>query len=284
MGSFPGHVLPGSFFILFGVWWIFQITRKYLWSLSRKGETFRASATFSPRLCAHFDLEAFLAVLAGVIGMIIELQGKSFGISNTQHATMYFFFSLAGLIGLIAPTLKTLVPNMDPFRYLSLALAYTAEALLFKFHLFGRDDLDIMVHTLLLYAIYGCIVFTVAEMTHPTQVLLSLGRAFFTVLQGTWFWQVAFILYNPIPGHSTDWDHHDHHHMMLITCYFTWHVGVIFLFILLCMIGWSCVYRGAGYLDESDITMEDININKGYSHLISHADDEKDVTITQNGN
>ncbi len=282
MGSFAGHVIPGSFFILFGVWWILQITRNYLMSLSRKGEPFKATVTLSPKLCTYFDLEAFLAVLAGIIGMIIELQGKSFGISNTQHATMYFFFSLAGLLGLLAPTLRRLVPNMEQFRYLSLALAYTVEALLFKFHLFGRDNLDIMVHTLLLYAVYGCIIFTIAEMARPTQVLFSLGRAFFTVLQGAWFWQAAFILYNPITDHAR-WDHGDHHTMMLITCYFTWHMGIIFLLIFSCMLGWSCLYRRIGYLEESDVTMEELTINEGYRHLFSHADDETDLTMIKNG-
>ncbi len=289
MGSFIGHVIPGSFFILFGVWWIIQITRKYLWSLSRKTEPFRATATFPPKLkCQNLDLEALLALSAGIIGMIIELfianvmVGKSIGVNNGQHATMYFFFSMVGLIGILAPTLRKLLPNIEHFRYLSLALAYTAEALLFKFHLFGRDGMDIMVHTLLLYAVYGCIILTLAEMVRPTQVLLPLGRAFFTVLQGSWFWQTAFILYNPIPGHA-EWDHENHHQTMLITCFFTWHMGFIFLFILLCGIGWSCAYKKAGYLDESDLTMDNVATDRGYRHLINHVDDETDMKTMQNG-
>ena len=68
---------------------------------------------------------------------------------------------------------------------------------------------------------------TLAELIFRKQVLTSLGRAYFTILQGTWFWQVAFILYNPSTDHK-EWNHSDHHDIMLTTCIYTWHVGASF--------------------------------------------------------
>ena len=74
MGTFIGHVVPGSFFVLFGAWWTFQICRKYLKSFTKQGESFTCQVTYPPS-CArcNVDVEAVIAVSAAVIGMLIEL-------------------------------------------------------------------------------------------------------------------------------------------------------------------------------------------------------------------
>ena len=282
MGTFIGHVVPGSFFVLFGAWWTFQICRKYLKSFTKQGESFTCQVTYPPS-CArcNVDVEAVIAVSAAVIGMLIELvfacsfRGMPIGVSNEQHATMYFFFGLIGVIGLLTPSLRRMFPNIEDIRYVALAMAYTVEAVLFKFHLMGRDMMDTTIHTLLLYSVYGCIIMTLAELTFRKQVLTSLGRAYFTILQGTWFWQVAFILYNPFTDHK-EWNHGDHHEIMLTTCIYTWHVGGVFIFSLMCGIGWGIVYKRRGQLEDIELAME--LVANGYSHLINHEDDQENTT------
>ena len=277
MGSFIGHVIPGSFFVLFGAWWTFQICRKYLRSFTKSGESFKCQVTYPPQFKnRNFDLEAVIAISAAVIGMLVELvfacsfRGKPIGVTNMQHATMYFFFGLLGLLGILTPVLKKFFRYIENIRYIALAMAFTVEAVLFKFHLMGRDMMDITIHTLLLYSVYGCIIMTMAELIFRNQVLTSLGRAFFTILQGAWFWQVAFILYNPFTGH-TEWNHGDHHQIMLTTCIYTWHIGGVFLFSLGCGIGWACVYKKRGELGDDELTMEPL-VN-GYSHLVNNEED-----------
>ena len=282
MGSFIGHVVPGSFFVLFGAWWTFQICCKYLKSITKSGESFKCQTTYPPlfRTCT-LDLEAVVALTAAVIGMLIELvfacsfRGSPIGVTNMQHATMYFFFGLLGLLGILTPVLKKMFPNIEELRYIGLAMAFTVEAILFKFHLMGRDMLDVTIHTLLLYSVYGCIIMTFAEVVFRNQVLTSLGRAYFTILQGTWFWQVAFILYNPFTDHK-EWNHGNHEHIMLTTCIYTWHVGAVFLFSLGCGIGWACVYRRRGELGDDELTMEPVA--NGYTHLTNHEDDVEHTT------
>ena len=78
------------------------------------------------------------------------------------------------------------------------------EGLLFSFHLMGRDMIDTSLHTLLVYTCYACALITLLELHFRHNILVSLGRGFCTLLQGTWFIQTGFILYNPFK--STPWN------------------------------------------------------------------------------
>ena len=55
--------------------------------------------------------------------------------------------------------------------------------------------------------------------------MLPMLRGMLTMLQGTWFWGVGFILYNPLPG-AQPWDPEDKRSLMLAVVCFSWHVAV----------------------------------------------------------
>ena len=61
---------------------------------------------------------------------------------------------------------------------------------LFLYHLHGRSMLDVHVHQLLLYAVFGEALVAFLEVFHRGNILLELLRCTFTLLQGSWFWQV----------------------------------------------------------------------------------------------
>ncbi|ELU10750.1 hypothetical protein CAPTEDRAFT_219407 [Capitella teleta] len=275
MGSFVGHALPGTFFILFGVWWTVRIFIRYFESLTRRGEPYSSSVTYPPRLkrFPNVNLEALMVTIGAGLGIFVEIvaacfmRGKPLGVTNEQHATMYFFFGLAGFVCLTIPFYRGALPALDgDLQFITLLLAFAAESLLFKFHLIGRDGIDILVHTLLLYACYACVLSTGLEMAYRTNMLASLARAFFTIVQGTWFWQTAFLLYSPFNGEA--WgsktgghdhgggggkeggmhgggggEHIDHQRYMTITLIFAWHVAVVFLLTLVTGALIGCRYR-----------------------------------------
>ena len=58
----------------------------------------------------------------------------------------------------------------------------------------------------MLYVVLASAVAAAAEGIWRQNVLPALGRAFFVLLQGTWFFQISFILYPPQgwPGHHWD--------------------------------------------------------------------------------
>ncbi len=264
MGSFGGHALPGSFFIVFAVWWTVKIFCRYYKSLTVGGLPFKSSMTFKCScLCGrlkHWEVEGALKVFFTVVGGTIELitaykDGKFTHIGNGQHATMFFFFMMSGVIDLLV---HHKVPLPKGIEYVIVTLALVVEGFLFMFHLHGRTSLDVMIHTFLLYAIYGNILGFLVEMYFRHNVLAALVRAFFTFLQGTWFWQVGFILYNPSTT-AVPWDKEDHEQMMVATMMFTWHMAAIFIFMLLCGAVIGIIYRlqGPFKTDEYDsLTMK----------------------------
>ena len=246
MGSFSGHALPGGFFILFGLWSTVNQFRYYHLSRTTRGRPYQNSVTFKCFcLCGRlssFEIEGFLKIFVTTIGFVIEIiwhPEGALGVSNYQHGTMYFFFGLDGVIDVLQHHQMT--PKY--FTYISSALALTVEGLLFKFHTHGKAELDAGIHTLIVYAIFLGMLATLVELQLPHSLLAGLARSYFVLLQGTWFWQVGYILYaSPEP-----WIQDNHSHIMLAKLIFTWHMGAIF--VLQLVIGgtigryYSCKYK-----------------------------------------
>ncbi|CAF96717.1 unnamed protein product, partial [Tetraodon nigroviridis] len=163
---------------------------------------------------------------------------------NWQHSTMYLFFGLAGIVSLVVHTTDVAPLALDR---LMLAIAFFNEGFLFLYHLHGRAMLDVHVHQLLLYAIFGSAAVAFLEVFHRGNFLLEMLRCTLTMLQGSWFWQVnlkeaqvwtggwsaewqlplfllqiGFVLY---PPHGPEWDLKDHNNMMFITMCYSWHLA-----------------------------------------------------------
>ncbi|XP_045604475.1 transmembrane protein 45B [Procambarus clarkii] len=239
MGTLVGHLVPGTFFMLFGAWFTYRVYLRYFTCLRAEavlGDKHRAryrnTASFRCGCCPHLPLEGILKIAAAAVGMTGEFatafeEGQFKAIGNAQHMSMFFFFGLNGVLDVLTHYRMPLPPDMD---FVSAALALSMEALLFYYHLHGRSPMDVQVHMLLFYVVVAGAVAVVLEMCQRTNVLPALGRAYFTLLQGTWFYQVGFVLY---PPWDRPWNQHDHSEMMIITLIFTWHNAIIFVFMTL---------------------------------------------------
>ncbi|CAN7940225.1 unnamed protein product, partial [Ixodes hexagonus] len=138
---------------------------------------------------------------------------------DAQHMSVALFVCLNGMLDLPTHYEAPLPRGTD---YIGLLLALLVEALLFFFHLHGRTDLDVLVHTLLVLTIMLEAACVAVEMCHRRGLLATLGRAFFRILQGTWLGQIAFILYNQLPG-ALPWEG-DYQSLMVAAAVFTWHM------------------------------------------------------------
>lgn len=261
MGSFGGHALPGSFFIVFAVWWTVQMFRRYFASRMKKSGRvpFKSSVTYSAVDCCRcgaswlrqWEWEGFCKVFFAVVGFFVEViaatdSGRFARIGNGQHATMFFAFGLSGLVDILV---HHGAPLPQDIEYLIGCLAFIVEAVLFKFHLHGRTEMDVLVHTLLLYVIYVNIVVVILEMRYRHSIAVALARAYTVLLQGTWFWQVGFLLYNPLPG-AVPWRDDDHEQLMVVTMMFTWHMAAVFV-VMLCIGAVVAACQTAGRTDVS---------------------------------
>ncbi|XP_050714101.1 transmembrane protein 45B-like [Eriocheir sinensis] len=235
MGSFLGHIVPGTFFAMFGAWYVYQVFLRYFMcqraatALGERGRTlYRNTSSFVCCCCPSIPLEGLLKIVASVVGMIGELatgfdENNNLHLGNAQHTTMFFFFGLHGAAEVLLHYRIAAPPDLD---FLSGALAFGMEALLFFYHLHGRSNMDVQVHMLLFFVVVACAVSVVLEMCYKNSVVPALCRAYFILLQGTWFYQIGFILYPPV-GHQ--WDQENHRQMMLVTLLFTWHNATLFV-------------------------------------------------------
>ncbi|XP_013384527.1 transmembrane protein 45B-like [Lingula anatina] len=253
MGTFMGHFIPGSFFFGFGLWWTIQIWINFFRAQGKKNQPFRCRVTypcncFRLKCCSSTCWEGLLKVFLtgfGIVGETITGFDDNWHfvhMGNAQHITMFFMFGLTGVVDLMHFYKAPIPKKCD---YLSVVLALVVECILFMFHLHGRTMLDIHVHTLLIYTLYFTIAAVLAEMYFDRHMLAAFIRSFLFLAQGTWFVQAGFILYNPLPG-ALPWKEDSPHEVMLVTLFFTWHLGCLFV-IMLCIGGVvNCCLRYRG--------------------------------------
>ncbi|XP_054933895.1 transmembrane protein 45B-like [Dermacentor andersoni] len=232
MGTFIGHAMPGTFLFIMGSWWAFFAWRNYVRSREQKRPYVCRCSYPIPCLSQRFSFEGIAKIVTCSVGISDEVDaGIEYGyfvnMACAQHISMYLFYLLSGVVDVMTSVRFPFPPYTD---YVVLLLAVTVEGLLFHFHLHGRDQLDVLVHTLLVYTIAAEAACILVEMCRPRSVLASLGRACFCLLQATWLWQIGFILYSPLPEHPP-WDVHSHSDMMLAASVFTWHIVAVLAYL-----------------------------------------------------
>lgn len=160
-------------------------------------------------------------------------EGQWVQLLSWHHSTMYFFFGLVG----VANILRFII-NSFPISLIKLLLsnALFVEAFILYNHTHGREVLDIFVHQLLVLAVFVAALIGFLEFFVRNNVIVELLQMTFILLQGSWFWQIGFVLYPPSGGPA--WDSMDHDNIMFLSICFCWHytlhiviVGVIYAFV-----------------------------------------------------
>ena len=236
MGNFGGHALPGSFLVAFGLWWTFQTYRRYFTTKRNRG-VFRCTPTtkcdFLFGCARNYEIEGLLKIILVSIDVILEIwtgfRCWNFCSGNIQHISMFFFFGLTGVCDLLVHH-KADLPGK--IQYVAILIALFVEWLLFRYHLQGRPEMDIELHTLLLYSIGLTMVVVALEMYYQNNALCMLARSFCTLLHGSWFWQIGFVLYPPYHSEHTTWDLSNHDQIIMIAAIFSGHMACHIILIL----------------------------------------------------
>lgn len=222
--------MPSASFLLLGLWWTFNIWRRYFRAVQNR-RLFHANVSFPLRQSSHVPWESLLVIFCTGVAIIGELVTGRTGdkrvvyIENEHHVTMYVMFALAS--GTEAARVKgyELVPGLE---YVTWVMAFVSEGLLFAFHGHGDSDMEMLVHHLLLYVVLANAVALAAEGFWRHSVLVALIRAFFALLQGTWLVQIGLILYPQQGWPGRDWDVNSARQMKLATVVFVLHwIGVL---------------------------------------------------------
>lgn len=259
MGSLGGHLVPGTIFLLLGLWWMYSAWLRYFICRQRR-RSFYVTTSFPFHCCgprvAGLPIESFFVLFGTSLGILIELiagfnrtfdpttHRSSFyeGANNLQHFAMYAMFFLVGVIELLVHYEFPLPKHTD---IVAGGLAFSAEALLFYFHGHTRDPVEEQLHLFLVMAICATVVCGVFEIIQKEkQVHATLMRAYFTVLQGSWFYTAGFLLYSPFHEHyDASKDPDPHRTGMLIPYYYVVQMATTLVLMLLFAPIANCVSR-----------------------------------------
>ncbi|XP_067946142.1 transmembrane protein 45B-like [Watersipora subatra] len=237
MGTLMGHVLPGSFFIAFSVWWLIRGLYNYYSNPGQYVSRTTLACCCRSRCFQRIPFDLWIFIILAAIGGILEIVTSFvstgiFVMSNKQHLTMYTAFVLAAFVAvLVHHEVKFVSKGAE---YMAFILALTVELVLFAFHLHGREVIDVHVHMLLVYTVAGCIVTTALEYAYPHSINAYIARHYTLLVQGTWFYQVGFVLYPPSGMIESKIDPDDKENIMLVTLFFAWHmigclIGILIL-------------------------------------------------------
>ncbi|KAG7161377.1 hypothetical protein Hamer_G026714 [Homarus americanus] len=175
MGSFMGHVLPGPFFCLFPVWWIYNIFRRF--HLCRRtltvGEggsstTYRNTCTFTcsccPSLPRRFHQGGFR-------------HHRYDGVCPPRQRPTHDY------VLLLRPQRRRDILAHYRASHKTLTISPPASPSAWRVYCFSTTGhpMDVQIHTLLLYVISG---HSVLEMYHKRSVLAALARTSISPLQG----------------------------------------------------------------------------------------------------
>ncbi|KAK4748391.1 hypothetical protein SAY87_014977 [Trapa incisa] len=204
MGSFKGHVLPGSLFLLVGVWHMWSCLVQYVSNpKSYKVRVWHPVSGFNGKL-KH--LELYVITGGAFIDMCIELlyspHLKIFvnGMLNPnhmndfEHSGMLLMFFIFGAVALLSVKTRYL-PLPEGALCLIAAAAFCSEYLLFYFHSTTHKGLEGYYHLLLVFLVGLCIASILAGTLLSDSFPADLCSGAAITLQGLWFYQTAFVLY-----------------------------------------------------------------------------------------
>ncbi|XP_054482131.1 transmembrane protein 45B [Anoplopoma fimbria] len=280
MANFGGHAIPGSFFLLLGFWLTVKNILQHYWRTSQpKGR--QITPPFSRRMNY---IEGGLLIFGAFVGIMVEQfvvdgphahlydteHNSWVKLMNWQHGTMYLFFGISG-IALVASTASKLVPaGVDR---LALSVALFVEGFLFYYHVHMRPPLDAHIHSLLLVAVFAGSASTMLEVFIRDNIILELLRGCLFILQGSWFYQIGFVLY-PLSG--PEWDLTLHDNIMFITMCFCWHLAVALLLVAcISSVVWFTLKRFSGRGQDIEIGMRKTTSNSSSQKALLEESEEE---------
>ena len=306
MGSYEGHALPGSMFIVIGLWWLFHVALENAANLTEQGKkrrnlsNTRSWRRFPCTRLRKIPFEPLLKFIGGLIGIVAELSRIHFQLVDKNnkfqspnkfaHSTMYGFFAFSGFVEIL--NLYNVTQFSREAEYVLFASAFWVEGALFAFHLHGRDMFDVRIHTLLYIVIYLAALVILLEACLPKfRRELFMARTILVLTQGTWFLEIAYTIYGSNKWFEfTEKDLTEEELMLdteVMTVSIMWHLLGWSMLVLFCCISTNCLYKwdklpvccsSYGNAEESASSSNGRVLTAELNHALS---DEEEILLKQ---
>uniref|UniRef100_A0A803TW98 Transmembrane protein 45B n=1 Tax=Anolis carolinensis TaxID=28377 RepID=A0A803TW98_ANOCA len=245
MGSFLGHTVTGLSFLLLGFIWAIKHPLRFL------GRKSKYSLQIENLIYWVELLEWGGVAIVCSSGALLEqclLEGPCFQLYNEathrwmflnlwQHSTMHAFFAMAGVVGVLTRCKFQIPVGLDHLLF-SLALFNEGKCAFHgktKFASMGfgrrypmfsrRSRIFVLIYARFTYP--GCfILYILFEVWFRNNPILELFRTSMFITQGTWLWQIAFLLWG-----TSSWDHNDPETYVFMAICYSWHYGSVILFL-----------------------------------------------------
>ncbi|ERN15675.1 hypothetical protein AMTRI_Chr03g144620 [Amborella trichopoda] len=207
MGSFKGHVIPGTLFLVVGIWHLWSSIVSYV--SNPRGFRVKAWHPVQGYEGKLKHLELYLVTGGALLDLCIELLYSTHftffvngelnpsHLNDFEHSGMLLMFFIYGVVGLLSEKTRFL-PLPEGGLCTVVAAAFCAEYLLFSFHSTAHTGLEGYYHLLLVFLIALCILSILLGSIFPTSFPADLASGLAITLQGLWFYQTAFSLYGPM--------------------------------------------------------------------------------------
>lgn len=193
-GTVGGHVIPGSFFAGFGLFFL-VLTAQRLFK-AESNEEF-CSNHIPERSTSILRRVSLVLIICTILGICIEglggqlflgEEGHSF-FRNLQHITLYTMFCFAGVVGLFES--YQFLPN-DSFRA-AVAVALLGETIIWHEHSLMKMNLvDARIHALVAFTSFGSATLMAISVYKPDHLVPFIGSFLFMLWQGLWLFAAAY--------------------------------------------------------------------------------------------
>ncbi|XP_028928755.1 transmembrane epididymal protein 1A-like [Ornithorhynchus anatinus] len=237
MPTFIGHLLPGTIFLLFGLYYAKLVSLALLRGQKLLFLPFppRSQGSWLQRLPAEGALKV-IGCTTGILGEFFYPPGanrlallnwddpaRPFLYHNSwQHVTMYGFFLASGLVDLVSQT--WLARRRLRLEQAVLTLAFHVLLLLLLSHSQGKNVLETRVHTLLLLPVFLLALVLTIEQWAPDQPQLWVAKTWMLLVLGSWMLQIGVVMYYPPTGRP--WHGENPADLMFLTTFFCWHLAL----------------------------------------------------------
>ncbi|EPY82382.1 Transmembrane epididymal protein 1A [Camelus dromedarius] len=239
MGTLEGHLLPGSFFLFYSLYYSVLTSLALL-----RGQRFLRPPLPPREKRGHrwwqlFPVEGVVKIVISLIGIFPEFF-YPLGVSrlrmvdwedprrpfmfkdNWQHVTMYGFFLLSGVVDIVSQACQAR-QNMKLERAAE-ALAFFVLVLMMGSHIENKGTLEIRVHVLFMVPTFLVSLVLTIEVWVPDQPQLWVLKTWMGLVLSNWMLHFSVLLYVPPSGQP--WRAENPVDLAFLTIFFCWHLGL----------------------------------------------------------